>query len=159
VAPFTVNVSQADPDHDGVSDMILHDGSHVWDIRYSGTFALAWVANGWQFLEDLGNVDADPRSEFMLSSAADGRFAIYDGGTGASQQEFASFALTTSTYFKVDTTGDGHPELYFGRNPGQTPLFTAYQWNGSTYAPGSSHTEPMGQWAPVQVRSASQFEF
>ncbi len=43
--------------------------------------------------------------------------------------------------------------------PGQTPLFTAYEWNGSSYASLYSHTESMGAWSLAGLRSDSQLEF
>jgi hypothetical protein len=95
----------------------------------------------------------------MFSSSADQRFALFDGLTGTSQQDFPSFTSNTSSYVNLDVDADGQPELFFGRVPGETPLFTAYHWNGSSYVPTYSHTEPIGAWTPVQLRSDSQFEF
>jgi hypothetical protein len=148
-----------DADHVGMPDLVLHDVSHVWDIHYSGTFALSWAANGWAFSQELGSLDADPQSELMLTNAADSTFAMFDGLTGASQQQFTDFKFGRSFFVPLDTDADARPELYFGSQAGETPLFTAYKWNGSIYAPLYSHTESMGSWGPVQLRSASQWEF
>lgn len=158
VAPYTVQLAFHDPDHDGIYDMFLFDDTRVWDVRYGGSFALAWVANGWRFVGNIGEKDADPQSEFMFSSSADGRWAIFDGLTGTMQQDFPSFTADNSTFSPLDTDFDGFEELFFGRNPGQAPLFTAYQWDGASYVPLYSHTQPTGVWFPVQLRSASEFE-
>jgi hypothetical protein len=158
VAPFSFSYATSDPDLNGIPDVILHDPSHVWDVHYGGTFAVSWTATGWRYFQDLGNVDADASPELMLTNAADDRFALFDALTGTNQQEFPAFTSTTSLYYNLDVTGDGQPELLFGRQQGQTPLFTAYQWNGATFVPTSSHANPMGQWNPVQLRSDTQFE-
>ncbi len=159
VVPFSFGFQIADPDQDGDPDMILHDLSHVWAIRYDGAFNLLWAANGWRYVQELGNLDGDPQGEFMLTNSVDSRFALFDGLAGTSQQDFPLFASNTSSFIPLDSDDDGKSELYFGRMPGETPLFTAYAWNGSTHAPTYSHTEPVGQWSPVQLRSDSQFEF
>jgi WD40 repeat protein len=160
VTPYTLRFDIQDPRHVGNPDLILYDDTHVWDVRYGGSFAQAWVANGWQYVSNLGNTDADPQSEFMMSGGGDGRFAIFDGSTGAKQQEFTPYTRDHSPgALSLDIDADGLPELFFSRNPGEPPLFTAYHWNGSTYAVLYSHTQPTGQWGPVQLRSASQFEF
>ena len=158
VTPFTLGFDLRDADQVGMPDLVLYDATHVWDIHYSGAFALSWVANGWFFYGDLGDMDGDPQSEFMLCSSADSTFAMYDGVTGTSQQQFSSFKYGRSYFVPFDTDADGRPELYFGSQPGETHLFTAYRWNGSTYAPLYSHTESKGQWGLVQLRHASQWE-
>jgi FlgD Ig-like domain len=159
VTPFELNFNFLDADHSGMPDLLLYDNSHVWDIRYSGTFAPAWAANGHGFLQEMGNLDADAQSEVMLCKVADSTFVIFDGVTGTSQQTFSNFKFPTSYFVYLDTDDDDRPELYFGRQQGAPPLFTAYKWNGSTYAPLYSHTQAMGQWGPVQLRRKSQFEF
>ena len=73
-----------------------------------------------------------PRS--CWPAARDSTFAMFDGLTGTSQQEFPGFKLPTSYFVPLDTDADSSTELYFGRQPGEPPLFTAYEWNGSTYA-------------------------
>jgi hypothetical protein len=158
VAPYSVQLALHDPDHNYFPDLVLYDDTRIWDIRYNGTFAQAWALTGWRFVGNIGNKDDDPESEFMLSSVADGRWAIFDGVSGTKQQEFPSFTVDNSTYAPIDTDGDGMDELFFGRIPGQTPLFTAYHWDGSTYVPLYSHTQPTGTWFPVQVRDDFQYE-
>jgi hypothetical protein len=159
VTPFSLGFQLADPDQDGQADMLLYDESHVWDIRYTGTFAQAWVVDGWSFFQQMGNMDADAGSEFMLTHGGDGRYGLFDGVTGALQQEFPAFTRNDSQYQSLDVDANGHPELFFGRQPGQTPLFTAYKWNGAHYGVLSSHAQSMGSWTLIQARSDHEFEF
>ncbi len=158
VAPFSFDFTSSDADGDGFPEMILHDPSHVWTVHYGGTFTLSWTANGWRWFQGLGNMDADSRPEFMFTSSADNRFAMFDGLTGTSQQDFPAFTSNNSTYTTLDVDSDGQTELFFGRLPGETPLFTGYHWNGASFVPTYSHVEPIGSWTPVQLRSDSQFE-
>ena len=83
-----------------------------------------------------------------MSGGGDGRFAIFDGSTGAKQQEFTPYTRDHSPgALLLDIDADGLPELFFSRNPGEPPLFTAYHWNGSTYAVLYCTRSPRGSGA------------
>ena len=158
-SPFTLSYHLADADHFGMPDLILHDDSSIRAIQFSSSFNQRWIVNGWQWLEEYGNADADANSELMFIKASDGRFGLFDGVTGGLQQEFPDFTVNNSQYYHLNTDADPLDELYMGSTQGQPDHFTAYDSDGSTYLPLYSHTESKGQWYPVQVRDQNQHEF
>ena len=123
-------------------------------------FAPLWSLSGWDFLQDIGNVDSDPQHELMFASKADGHVAIVDGLTGAIEKEFPEFTSTNTSLTLQDVDGDGRPELFFSRPPGGliTPLTTAYHWNGTAYVTLFTHTDPVTSFGLVKVRNATTYD-
>jgi len=158
-SPFTVDFHVVDADHFGMPDLILHDESNVRAIQFNGSFSQRWVVNGWRWLEEYGNADADANTELMLIKSTDGRFGLFDGVAGSLQQEFPTFTVDNSQYYHLNTDADPLDELYMGSTQGQPDQFTAFDSDGSIFVPLYSHSEEMGQWYPVQVRDDNQHEF
>lgn len=158
-APFTLTYHLSDADHFGMPDLILHDDSNVRAIQFNSSFNQRWIVNGWTWLEEYGNADADANTELMFMKATDGRFGLFDGVTGGMQQEFPTFTVNNSQYYHLNTDADPIDELYMGSTQGQPSQFTAYDSDGSTFLPLYSHTDEKGQWYPVQVRDQNQHEF
>jgi hypothetical protein len=119
-------------------------------------FSQTWSVAGWTFLSDIGNSDADAQPELMFASNTDNHIAIFDGLTGAIQQEFPEFKADNTDFRPLDIDGDGRVELFFQRPT--TSLFTAYHWNGSSYVPLFSHTDAIDTWFFAHVRGSAAFD-
>jgi FlgD Ig-like domain len=149
-----------DLNHDGVLELLINDYDRVRLAKYTGAFAQSWVAGGWRIGEVLGNTDGDAHDEMLLASIADDHYGLFDGLTGAIEKDLPSFAQFTSGYFTADVGGLGRFALFMYHYliPGQSPLFTAYRWNGSLYATMFTHTDSL-QGADIRtLRSPGQHE-
>src|SRR5204862_4459972 len=82
--------------------------------------------------------------------------AIFDGLTGAIQQELPQFTADNCDFRPLDIDGDGRVELFFQRVT--APLFTAYHWNGSSWVPLFSHTDALDTWQFAHVRGSAAFD-
>jgi hypothetical protein len=122
----------------------------------ASAFTQTWSVAGWTYLSDIGNADSDPQPEIMFASNTDHHLAIFDGLTGAIQQEFPQFSADNTDFRGVDIDGDGRVELFFERPT--SPLFTVYHWNGSSYAPLFSHTDAIDTWQLAHVRGSATFD-
>ena len=149
-----------DLNHDGVYELLSDDFDRVRLTKYAGSFAQSWVANGWRIGEVLGNTDGDAPDEILLANIADDHYALFDGLTGTLEQDLPSFAQFQTGYFTADVGGNGQLALFMYHYllPGQSPLFTAYQWNGSSYATMFSHTDSLRGADIRRLRSAAQYE-
>jgi hypothetical protein len=149
-----------DLDHDGVFELLINDFDRVRLAKYAGSFAQSWVANGWRIGEVVGNTDGDSQDEILLASIADDHYGLFDGVTGALAKDLPNFAQFKSGYVTADVEGQGRLALFMYHYllPGQSPLFTAYNWNGSLYATMFSHTDSL-QGADIRsLRSPGQHE-
>jgi len=122
----------------------------------SSGFTQAWSVAGWTLGEDIGNADGDPQHELMFINNADGHFAIFDALTGAIQQEF-TFQTDNTQFVHFDIDGDGRRELFFSR-PAPTPLFTAYRWNGSSFAPIFTHADTTETLSFAHLRNSTSYD-
>jgi hypothetical protein len=149
-----------DLDHDGVRELLISDYDRVRLAKYTGAFAQSWVASGWRIGEVLGNTDGDAPDEVLLASIADDHYGLFDGLTGALEKDLPSFAQFTSGYVTADVEGSGRLALFMYHYllPGQSPLFTAYQWNGAAYATMFSHTDSLSGADIRTLRSPGQHE-
>jgi hypothetical protein len=149
-----------DLNHDGVRELLIDDYDRVRLARYTGAFAQSWVATGWRIGEVLGNTDGDAQDEMLLASVADDHYGLFDGLTGALEKDLPSFAQNTSGYVAADVGGLGRLALFMYHYllPGQSPLFTAYQWNGSLYATMFTHTDSLRGADIRTLRSPGQHE-
>ena len=126
----------------------------------AGAFAQVWSLSGWDFLQALGNTDADVQRELLFASKVDGHVAIVDGFSGGIEKEFPQFTIGNSQFFTLDVDGDGRTELFFWRpaNGPVTPLTNGYRWNGSTYATIYSQTGAFVEWSLVKLRDAVTYD-
>ena len=124
----------------------------------AGGFAPQWIANGWTFVTNLGNLDGDPGPELLFSSNADGHYAVFDGASGAIQQEFPEFYSPDYTALVIDVDNNGAPELMFRGLSFGPALCKVYAWNGSTFTLIFQHTERFESLAMVPLRSTSQLD-
>lgn len=124
----------------------------------TNVFYTAWSMSGWNYIANLGNIDADAQPELLFASKADGHFAVFDGSTGALQQEFPQFATTTTQHGVADVDGDGQPELLFNRFQGGTPLAAIYHRSGATFAPVFSIADTVIDWSPVHLRNTTTID-
>jgi hypothetical protein len=126
----------------------------------AGAFAQVWSLSGWDFIQALGNTDADVQRELLFASKVDGHVAIVDGFSGGIENEFPQFTINNSLFFTPDVDGDGRTELFFWRqaNGPVTPLTTGYRWNGSTYATIYSQTGAFEEWGLANLRDGSTYD-
>ena len=123
-------------------------------------FAPLWTLAGWNFVEDVGNLDSDPQHELTFASKADDHLAIVDGLTGVIEKEFPQFPSSNTQQVFQDVDGDGRAEIFLCRVPNGpiTPLTTAYHWNGSTYVTMFTHTDPVETMGLVRLRNATTYD-
>ncbi len=76
-------------------------------------FTQTWSVAGWTNLSDIGNSDADAQPEVLFASNTDNHLAIFDGLTGAIQQEFPQFTADNC---------DFRPRRHRRRRPGRALL-------------------------------------
>jgi len=153
-----------DIDGDGIDDLGVVDNfftatEHVHFFHYSGGFVPAWSATGWMPSGTIHS-DGDPQPEVVMVNGADSHFALFDGLSGVSEQDFPAFKATDSQLDAIDVDGDHVDELFLARPQGDTvtPLFTAYKWVAGTYTTLFSHTEPQTGFDLVHVRNTSQLD-
>ena len=123
----------------------------------SGVLKTRWSLPGLVYRASLGNTDSDPQPE-LLCVERSFRYAVVDGATGQIQQGFNSFNFPDAGCTAADINGDGRNELFFNRAYGGPPIFTAYQWNGTSYAQMYTHTDLTYAYSIVHLRTPGQTE-
>jgi len=154
-----------DIDLDGVLELgvVEHQflpNAKVSFFNYAGGFTPAWSATGWQPLGEM-LTDGDPQPEIVMANGTDGHYALFDGLSGAVEQEFAEFSFYQSANIAAfDTDGDGRSELFLWRHENfpTTRLFRAYKWSGGSYPQMFSHTDELYGFAPKHYRSTTGYD-
>lgn len=163
VDPFIV---LADRDGDGVSDLgvtqhVNSNDIQTWFFHWASGFIYNWSSSSW-FMEGGVNIDGDALDEIQGFNRIDGRYAYFDGRTGAVQLQLPEFTIfNNSTVFTLDVDGDGRREVFASRpaGPGVTPLVRAYKWVSGSFVQMFTHTEEPLSSMLLHSRSAAQSEF
>lgn len=121
----------------------------------ASAFAPEWSISGWTFVTSLGNTDGDPQPELLFYSNSDGHYAVFDGQSGALQQEFPDFDYPNCNVVALDIDYAGPSELIFSGGYSGPALCRAYHWNGSGYSALWQHTERFDGIALAQVRTGT----
>ncbi len=154
-----------DIDEDGTLELGAIERSHTPNVKvhffnYATGFTPAWTVTGWQ-PQGAFHSDDDSQPEIIMANWTDGRYGLFDGISGALEQDFPGFSIFNSTNISgFDTDGNGSDELFF-RRPEFFPvtrLFTAYKWNGASYATMFSHTEQVDDFSAGNFRTANGLE-
>jgi hypothetical protein len=160
-----VTATFQDIDGDGVDELGTIENFFTPTVKvhffnYAGGFVPAWSTTGWE-PSGVAKTDGDPQPEVIMQHGGDSHYALFDGLSGAIEQEFPAFKANENAALNaIDTDGDGICELYLSRPQGDstTPLFTAYKWSAGTYNIVFSHTEPQTSFSLVHVRGTSQLD-
>lgn len=154
-----------DIDNDGLLELgvIEHNFTPAVKVhfyKYAAGFTSAWSKTGWQ---PLGGVfsDGDPQTEVIMAHGADGHYALFDGLSGALEQDFPGFSINAAASLApADTDGDGISELFLKRpeNLPTTRLLTAYKWSAGTYTIMFSHTDEVDNLSLGHFRSTSGYD-
>lgn len=155
-----------DVDSDGIRELgiiqhALSSNVQTLFFNYNAGFVYTWSATSWHMI-GTWHSDADAQAEVVAYNALDGRYALFDGLSGAPDLELPEFTFyNNSTVFAADVDGDGREEIFASRpaSPGFTPLVRAYKWVAGSYVPMFSHSEEGLSPYVVHTRSAAQFEF
>jgi len=115
--------------------------------------------SGWNYLANLGNTDGDPQPELLFYSDTDGHYAIFDGRTGALEQEFPAFAYPDCFFQVLDFDSDGLPELFFHGGYSGPALCRAYRWGLAGYYMLFEHTDRFNVLGLAHVRSTTAPDF
>ena len=153
-----------DIDQDGLLELVVVENQFTatakgYFFQYAAGFTPAWSVTGWQIV-GAAHTDPDPQPEIIMVNGSDGRYALFDGISGALAQDFPAFTFfNASSMSTIDLDGDGVEELYFKR-PGDftTPLFTAYQWSGGSYTPTMSHTDVIDDFTFAHFRDTGVYD-
>ena len=129
--------SRVDLNHDGISEMVLEDQTTIRKYNHSTSAASRWPdAGGLVGLGRPGQRRCGRPVRVLVTNNADGHYAIVDQLTGAIQQELPVFPFACADWSSQDIDGDGRLELVLRRySPGQAPLITIYNWNGTSLVP------------------------
>jgi hypothetical protein len=155
-----------DIDGDGIEEIGVHENIFTPTVKvhffnYAAGFVPAWTATGWEATATV-NTDGDPQPEVIMWNGADFHYALFDGLSGAMEQDFPAFKANENAALNaIDTDNDGISEVYMSRPQGisTTPLFIAYKWVAGTYTTVFSHTEPQTDFQPIHIRGSSQLDF
>lgn len=161
------SVTLPDLDRDGIPELgviqrLFASDEQTLFFRYNADFVYTWSATSWSLI-GTWNTDADSQAEVVGYNRLDGRYALFDGLSGAPDLELPEFTFNNfSTVFAVDVDGDGRDEIYASRpaSPGFTPLVRAYEWVSGNYVQMFSHSEEgLNPSFMGHTRNATQFEF
>lgn len=154
-----VRVSPIDLDHDGVSELLIVDGTALRMVRYvANNYVLSWSSTAWTFLGMAPKTDGNANEALIVTSNSDGHYALLDPLTGAARAEFPLFTTPNAGLAPFDFDHDGRYELLFTRFFGPTRLSTCYRWNGSSYAQLYSHQDEPGSYADGAFRTPGASE-
>ena len=155
-----------DLDGDGTDEIGIIQRTNATDVQtlffhYNSGFVYTWSATSW-FMVGAFQTDGDAQAEVLGANRIDGRYAFFDGTTGASALELPEFTTGNfSTVSAIDVNGDGRQEIFATRpaSPGFTALTRAYQWVSGSYVQMYSYSQEPLSFNLAHTRNVTQSEF